>query len=60
MLKLLAVAFSEIIEKKTLPDAQVGGGICSRLKVADDVISSCNERLFRTTMLRICELLLLQ
>ena len=52
MLKLLAAEFSEIIEKSRKKmiswDAEVSGGagainaICSRLEVADDVISGYN------------------
>ena len=46
-----AVAFSEIMEY--FPDAEAGGGaggisaICSRLEVANDVISGCNVETFR-------------
>ena len=48
----IAQAVSEIIEKK-IPDAEVGSGaggisaICSRLEVADDVISGYNIETFR-------------
>ena len=49
-------------EKKTkFPDAEVGGGtggitaICSRSKVADDVIPGYNVYIFRDYHGRICE-----
>ena len=53
ILKLLAVTLSEIIEINIFPDAEVGGGaggpnaICSRPKVAGDVISGYNVETFR-------------
>ena len=52
-MKSLAVAVSEIFEKKSFPDAKVGGGaggtntICSRPEVADDVISGTDVDTFR-------------
>ena len=61
-MKLLAAAFSEIIEKN-FGDAEVSSGaggikaICSRPEVDYDVTSDYNVGLFGTTMLRICELL---
>ena len=51
------MAFSEIIEKKIFPDAEVADGIninavCSRLEVADDVIL---VKVYKLSGLSCCE-----
>ena len=61
--EVLAGSFSEMVDKKIFPDAEVGGGasainsICSRPEVAEYVISGCNVDTFGTTRQRIWELL---
>ena len=48
-MKLLAVAFSQIIEKKDFSNAEFGGinAISSRPEKTDDVISGYNVETFR-------------